>query len=73
MKRISKFREWLSEDVGFAQVGAPPAGNVSGMGDVVAPTATNVGSGDTWQSLGAPSSLAKLMRKRKKRKRAKRS
>jgi hypothetical protein len=70
MHRIVKFAKWLYEDAGFAQVGSPPAGNVSGMGDVVAPTATSFGSGDAWPSLGAPSSLAKLMRK-KKRKRAK--
>jgi hypothetical protein len=65
--RIRDFAEWLRED--FAAVGVAPAGNVSGMGPVVAPTADATGSGDTWPSLGAPSSLAPLAyKKRKKRK-----
>jgi hypothetical protein len=45
--------EEIKED--FAAVGTPPAGNVSGMGAVIAPTPGSIGSGDTWQSLGAPS------------------
>jgi hypothetical protein len=66
MKNIKNFTQWLAED--FAQVGVAPAGNVSGMGDVVAPTSTEVGSGDAWPSLGAPYSLLKFRKKRKKRK-----
>ena len=53
MKHIKEFETWVNED--FAAVGAPPAGNVSGMGNVTPPTATSVGSGDAWPSLGAPS------------------
>lgn len=64
---VKDFSTWLKED--FAAVGVAPAGNVVGMGDVAAPTSTSTGSGDTWPSLGAPSSLAPLAyKKRKKRK-----
>jgi len=63
---IKDFNTWLSED--FAAVGVPPAGNVSGMGPVVAPTSDSVGSGDVWPSLGAPSSLAPLTYKKKRKK-----
>lgn len=44
--------EKIEED--FATIGTPPAGNVSGVGAVVPPTAGTVGSGDAWPSLGAP-------------------
>lgn len=65
---IKKFNNWLNED--FAQVGVAPAGNVVGMGDAIAPSSTNTGSGDSWPSLMAPFSLIplkKLKHKRKKR------
>lgn len=67
--KIKDFNTWLSED--FAAVGVAPAGNVSGMGPVVAPTADSVGSGDAWPSLGAPSSLAPLSYKRRKKRKKK--
>ena len=44
MKYILNFKEFLAED--FATLG-----NVSGMGDTIAPTPTFVGSGDAWPSL----------------------
>ncbi len=37
----------------MAAVGVAPAGNVSGMGPVVAPNTGHEGSGDAWPSLGA--------------------
>lgn len=66
---IKKFLNWLSED--FAQVGTPPAGNVTGMGNPTPPTSTSTGSGDAWPSLGAPYSLVPLKKRRKRKKRAK--
>jgi hypothetical protein len=51
VEKIKTYQEWIAED--FAEVGTPPAGNVSGMGAVVPPTSTTVGSGDTWDTLGA--------------------
>jgi hypothetical protein len=66
---VKDFSTWLKED--FAAVGVAPAGNVIGMGDVSAPTSTNTGSGDTWPSLGAPSSLAPLAYKKRKRRKKK--
>lgn len=69
---IKKFNDWLNED--FAQVGVAPAGNVVGMGDVIAPSSSNSGSGDSWPSLMAPFSLIPLKKlKRKRKKRSKRS
>ena len=53
MKYIKSFDQWINED--FAMVGTAPGGNVVGAGPVVAPTATQTGSGDQWPSLGAPS------------------
>lgn len=67
---IKNFKNWLNED--FAQVGVAPAGNVVGMGDVVAPSSSGVGSGDAWPSLADPYSLVPLKKKkRKKRKKRK--
>ena len=69
---IKKFNDWLNED--FAQVGVAPAGNVVGMGDVIAPSSSNNGSGDSWPSLMTPFSLIPLKKlKRKRKKRSKRS
>lgn len=56
MEKTKTYQEWLNEE--FAAVGAPPAGNVSGMGPVVPPTSASIGSGDVWPSLGAPSTSA---------------
>ena len=53
MKKLKKFKEWLSED--FAM-----AGNVQGMGNPAPPSSSNTGSGDTWPSLGQPASLIPL-------------
>lgn len=71
--KLLNFEEWLVEE--FAAVGSPPAGNVSGMGNVTAPSAINMGSGDAWPTLcvpytavGAPPT-APPAKKRKKRKR----
>ena len=63
---IKKFKNWVNED--FAQVGSAPAGNVVGMGDVVAPTSSSTGSGDAWPSLADPYSLVPLKKKKKKKK-----
>jgi hypothetical protein len=74
-KKMEKVREevkrQLKKNEDFAAVGVAPEGNVSGMGPVVPPTATSVGSGDAWPSLGQPSSLIKLKKKRKTKKRTK--
>ena len=57
MKNIKSFNEWINEE--FATLG-----NVSGMGNVAAPTSTNIGSGDAWPALGEPStSLGKTPKK----------
>lgn len=66
---IKNFKNWVNED--FAQVGVAPAGNVVGMGDVVAPSGSNVGSGDAWPSLADPFSLVPLKKKKKKKKKTK--
>ena len=52
MKKLKSFEEFVNED--FAAVGAPPAGNVSGMGAVTPPSSGSVGSGDAWPSLAEP-------------------
>lgn len=74
-KKMEKVRaevkRQLKKNEDFAAVGVAPEGNVSGMGPVVPPTATSVGSGDAWPSLGQPSSLVKLKKKRKTKKRTK--
>jgi len=67
--KFKNYSQWLAED--FAMVGAPPAGNVSGMGPVVPPGGEATGSGDAWPSLGAPSSLLPLSPKKKKRRKKK--
>jgi hypothetical protein len=67
--KIKNFKTWINED--FAQVGVAPAGNVVGMGDVVAPSGSNVGSGDAWPSLADPFSLVPLKKKKKKKKKPK--
>lgn len=59
MKKVMLYEEYLKEEdqkieEDFAAVGTPPAGNVSGMGPVTAPTPGHVGSGDAWPSLGTP-------------------
>jgi hypothetical protein len=64
MKNILLYEE-------FAQVAPSPGGNVSGMGPVVPPTSTSVGSGDAWPSLGEPSIGAFPARKRSRKKRKK--
>ena len=69
MAIIKNFKNWINED--FAQVGVAPAGNVVGMGDVVAPSGSNVGSGDAWPSLADPFSLVPLKKKKKKKKKPK--
>lgn len=72
--RLKSFNKWLNED--FAQVGAPPDGNMLGMGPVIAPNSGTEGSGDAWPSIGAPYSLVplgKTTRRRKKRKNRKKS
>ncbi len=63
---VLSFEEWMTED--FAQVGVAPAGNVQGMGNVVAPTSTSVGSGDAWPALLQPASLAPLAKSKKAKK-----
>lgn len=56
MKKLKGFNQWVAED--FAM-----AGTVQGMGNPTPPSATNVGSGDVWPSLGDPSSLLPLKKK----------
>ncbi len=69
---IKNYKQWLNEDA-FAQTGVAPAGNLGGtMGNPVPPSASSTGSGDTWPSLGAPSTqvgarLRKAKRKKKSR------
>lgn len=64
MKNIKTFENWLVED--FASVGIAPEGTMGGtMGNPVAPTSSSVGSGDLWPTLGEPSSLVKLTKKKK--------
>lgn len=46
--KFKSYEDWINED--FATVGAPPAGNVEGMGSVVMPHGDANGSGDTWDS-----------------------
>ena len=74
-KKMEKVRaevkRQLKKNEDFASVGVAPEGNVSGMGPVVQPTSTTPGSGDAWPSLGQPSSLIKLKKKRKTKKRTK--
>jgi hypothetical protein len=57
-------RKDLLED--FAAVGVAPEGNVSGMGPAIGPNPGSEGSGDSWSNIGAPYSLAKLKKKKKK-------
>jgi hypothetical protein len=64
MNPIKKFDKWVNED--FATVA-----NTPGMGDVTPPTSTSNGSGDTWPSLGAPSTQTGSAKKKKKRKKRK--
>ncbi len=62
---MKNFEQWLKED--FATIGVAPEGNVSGMGPVVAPTSTSVGSGDAWPAIN----FTKTRKKRKPRKKKK--
>lgn len=58
------YNTFVNED--FATVG-----NVSGMGDVAAPTSDSVGSGDSWPSLFKPFSLFMKRKRKTKRKQRK--
>ena len=62
MNPIKKFDEWVNED--FATVA-----NTPGMGAVTPPTSSSDGSGDTWPSLGAPSTQTGSAKKKKRKKR----
>lgn len=73
MGKFKTYDEFLSEDGAFASVGAAPGGNVSGMGDVAAPTSTTTGSGDAWPSLFKPFSLVPLEKRKRRKKKKKRS
>lgn len=64
MKNLKNFEQWLKED--FAAVGVAPEGNVSGMGPVVAPTSTSVGSGDAWPAINFTKTRKKRKPKKKK-------
>lgn len=64
MNLIKKYNDWISEE--FATVA-----NTAGMGDVTPPTSTTNGSGDTWPSLGAPSTQTGSTKKKRKRKKRK--
>lgn len=57
---IKSFRTWLSEN--FSTIGVAPEGSVSGIGNVIAPTETSIGSGDIWQ----PLEITKRKRRKKK-------
>lgn len=52
----------------FAAVGVAPAGNVGGMGPVIAPTSNAEGSGDAWPTLGTPSTGTSFPKRKKKKK-----
>jgi len=44
--KVKNFKDWIKED--FASLDS-----TTGMGDVLAPTSTSVGSGDVWPQLSA--------------------
>lgn len=61
--RFKSYQDWVNED--FAAVGVAPAGNIVGMGPVVAPSSDSNGSGDTWPSLGERPKKCQKCKKKK--------